>query len=76
MQDWGAAIDDFSLVLSYQPHLNDVRLLRARAYACAREWDDAKDDYEEILKVCCLKLGIDCYVLNLYVPIHRLRYNA
>ena len=50
MQDWGAAIDDFSLVLHYQPHLNNVRLLRARAYACAREWDDAKDDYEEILK--------------------------
>jgi len=51
MQDWGAAVDDFSLVLGYQPHLNNVRLLRARAYACAREWDDAKDDYEEILKV-------------------------
>ena len=50
MQDWEPAIADLTLVLYYEPHLLQVRLIRARAYACARKWKEAEDDYKYILK--------------------------
>jgi tetratricopeptide (TPR) repeat protein len=49
LQDWSSAIDDYSLVLQYEPYQTQVRLLRARAYSCARVWDEAREDYEYIL---------------------------
>jgi len=48
-QDWDAAIKDLSTILLYQPGLNHVRCLRARAYTASRQWEQATDDYKEVL---------------------------
>lgn len=53
LQDWSACIDDFTMVLHYQPHLHNVRLLLARAFACAREWSFAAEEYEEVGPLHC-----------------------
>jgi len=48
-QDWDSAIKDLSLILLYQPSLNHVRCLRARAYTASRQWELATEDYKEVL---------------------------
>lgn len=48
-QDWDLAIKDLSVILAYQSNLTNVRCLRARAYCAVREWEKAKEDYNEVL---------------------------
>ena len=49
-QDWESAIKDYTTILHYQPYLQLVRCLRARAYCCAREWDKGVADYDQVLE--------------------------
>ena len=48
--DFTGALSDFGLILSYQPTLDLVQYLRARAYSCKRLWKLAQKDYEEVLE--------------------------
>lgn len=51
LQDWNGAIEDFTLILYYQPDLPNVLCLRARAYCCIREWQKSKDDYNRVMEL-------------------------
>ena len=51
MHDWERAVDDFSFILHYQPHLLNIYCLRARAYCCMRQWNKAMIDYNKVLSI-------------------------
>jgi len=48
--DFSGAAQDFTVILSYQPTLDLVQYLRARAYCCMRRWKSAKADFETVLE--------------------------
>jgi tetratricopeptide (TPR) repeat protein len=48
--DFSKAVEDFTLILRYQPTLDLVQYLRARAYSCMRRWKAAQADYEMVLE--------------------------
>jgi tetratricopeptide (TPR) repeat protein len=48
--DFSSAVQDFSMILTYQPTLDLVQYLRARAYCCMRRWTSARVDFETVLE--------------------------
>mmetsp|Transcript_29269 Transcript_29269/g.63037 ORF Transcript_29269/g.63037 Transcript_29269/m.63037 type:complete len:83 (-) Transcript_29269:1434-1682(-) len=46
---WGAGIADLTFVLVWVPTHLTALLMRARAYACIRNWSAARADYRSIL---------------------------
>lgn len=50
LQDWDAAVKDYTTILYYQPWLYTVRNMRARIYTARREWELAIEDYKEVQK--------------------------
>lgn len=50
LQEWDRAIDDYSLIIDFQPNLIHVICMRARTYACQRKWSYAQKDYEYVLR--------------------------
>lgn len=47
--DFTGAVSDFTMILNYQPTLDLVQYLRARAYCCKRLWKLAVEDFETVL---------------------------
>ena len=47
--DFSGAVADFTFILTYQPTLDLVQYLRARAYCCMRKWTAAREDFETVL---------------------------